>query len=75
MNENKIIDITKDIRWIGVLDKDIVTFDIVMETKYGTTYNSYFFCPVQSRVHLRLNSNCLNIFISLTPKRKHLSTL
>ncbi len=42
MNENHILDITKDISWIGVLDKDIVTFDIVMETKYGTTYNSYF---------------------------------
>jgi flavorubredoxin len=25
-----------------VLDYDIVTFDVVMETKYGTTYNSYF---------------------------------
>jgi flavorubredoxin len=38
----EILDITKDVKWIGVLDKDIVTFDIVMETKYGTTYNSYF---------------------------------
>lgn len=28
--------------WIGVLDPDLVTFDVVMETKYGTTYNSYF---------------------------------
>jgi NADH oxidase (H2O-forming) len=38
----RVIDITKDVRWIGVLDRDIVTFDIVMETRYGTTYNSYF---------------------------------
>jgi flavorubredoxin len=37
-----VIDITKDVKWIGVLDYDIVTFDVVMETKYGTTYNSYF---------------------------------
>jgi NADH oxidase (H2O-forming) len=42
MTDNKILDITKDIKWIGVLDPDIRTFDIVMETKYGTTYNSYF---------------------------------
>jgi NADH oxidase (H2O-forming) len=30
------------VTWIGVLDHEIITFDIVMETKYGTTYNSYF---------------------------------
>jgi NADH oxidase (H2O-forming) len=37
-----VIDITPDVKWIGVLDYDIETFDIVMHTKYGTTYNSYF---------------------------------
>ncbi|MDD5569752.1 MAG: FprA family A-type flavoprotein [Bacteroidales bacterium] len=40
--DNKILEITKDVKWIGALDHDIRTFDIVMETKYGTTYNSYF---------------------------------
>ncbi|NSW95385.1 MAG: FprA family A-type flavoprotein [Bacteroidales bacterium] len=40
--DDKIIDITKDVKWIGVLDYDIRTFDIVMTTAYGTTYNSYF---------------------------------
>lgn len=39
--DDRIIDITKDVKWIGVLDRDIVMFDIVMQTKYGTTYNSY----------------------------------
>lgn len=42
MVDEKILDVNKDIKWIGVLDPDLVTFDIVMETKYGTTYNSYF---------------------------------
>jgi NADH oxidase (H2O-forming) len=42
MTDNKVLDITNDVKWIGVLDYDIVTFDVVMETKYGTTYNSYF---------------------------------
>jgi flavorubredoxin len=42
MSAKKVLDITNDVKWIGILDKDIVTFDIVMETKYGTTYNSYF---------------------------------
>lgn len=42
MNDKKVIQITKDVSWIGILDFDLVTFDVVMETKYGTTYNSYF---------------------------------
>jgi len=42
MIDNKILDVTPDVKWIGVLDSEIVTFDVVMETKYGTTYNSYF---------------------------------
>jgi flavorubredoxin len=40
--DDKIINITPDVSWIGVLDYDIRTFDIVMHTEYGTTYNSYF---------------------------------
>ena len=40
--DNKILDVSPDVKWIGILDYDIVTFDVVMETKYGTTYNSYF---------------------------------
>lgn len=42
MIDAKVLDITSDVKWIGVLDYDLVTFDVVMETKYGTTYNSYF---------------------------------
>lgn len=40
--DDKIIDVTSDVKWIGVLDYDIRTFDIVMTTEFGTTYNSYF---------------------------------
>lgn len=42
MIDRKVIQLSDDVQWVGVLDRDIVTFDIVMETKYGTTYNSYF---------------------------------
>ncbi|MCK5206752.1 MAG: MBL fold metallo-hydrolase, partial [Cyclobacteriaceae bacterium] len=42
MDDKRILDVTNDVKWIGILDYDIVTFDVVMETKYGTTYNSYF---------------------------------
>jgi flavorubredoxin len=41
-NDDSVTDITTDIKWIGVLDYDIKTFDIVMTTQFGTTYNSYF---------------------------------
>ncbi len=40
--DNKVLKIKDDVYWIGILDYDIVTFDVVMETKYGTTYNSFF---------------------------------
>ncbi len=40
--DTKILPVSPSVSWIGALDYDIVTFDVVMETKYGTTYNSYF---------------------------------
>jgi NADH oxidase (H2O-forming) len=42
MKNSDIIKVNDTIQWVGIFDWDIVTFDIVMETKYGTTYNSYF---------------------------------
>ena len=41
MNQ-QVIKVSDNVDWIGVLDRDLVSFDIVMETKHGTTYNSYF---------------------------------
>ncbi len=40
--DTQVLDINEDVKWIGILDYDIVTFDVVMETEFGTTYNSYF---------------------------------
>ena len=42
MSQSKILPVADGVSWIGSLDRDLVSFDIVMETKYGTTYNSYF---------------------------------
>ena len=42
MKNDTILEVASDVKWIGILDTDIVTFDVVMETQYGTTYNSYF---------------------------------
>lgn len=40
--DEDIISITSDVKWIGIRDYDIRTFDIVMNTEFGTTYNSFF---------------------------------
>ncbi|EAY05610.1 Pyridine nucleotide-disulfide oxidoreductase family protein [Trichomonas vaginalis G3] len=37
----KIQQLTEDIYWLGALDPTLAVFDIIMETKYGTTYNAY----------------------------------
>ncbi|MCF8372585.1 MAG: FprA family A-type flavoprotein [Bacteroidales bacterium] len=42
MKDDKVLQVSPDVHWIGILDFDIVTFDVVMETQFGTTYNSYF---------------------------------
>lgn len=34
-------ELKEDFYWAGVLDKDLRVFDIIMETEFGTTYNSY----------------------------------
>ena len=35
------IKLTDNVYWVGVKDPNLRVFDIVMETKYGTTYNAY----------------------------------
>ncbi|MBC6695971.1 FprA family A-type flavoprotein [Terrisporobacter mayombei] len=38
---SSVFEIKPDIFYTGVVDKDLKIFDIIMETEYGTTYNSY----------------------------------
>jgi NADH oxidase (H2O-forming) len=42
MTDNKVLQVSDSVSWIGVLDPGLVTFDVVMETRFGTTYNSFF---------------------------------
>ncbi len=37
----KSLDLGKNISWIGSIDHDLKVFDIIMETEFGTSYNSY----------------------------------
>ena len=33
--------IAPGVHWVGAKDPDLAVFDIVIPTKYGTTYNAY----------------------------------
>lgn len=37
----KTLELKKNFYWTGILDPNLRVFDIIMETKFGTTYNSY----------------------------------
>jgi flavorubredoxin len=37
----EILELKKDFYWTGVLDANLRVFDIIMETEFGTSYNSY----------------------------------
>lgn len=37
----KSMKLNDSLYWVGVLDKDLRVFDIIMYTEFGTTYNSY----------------------------------
>lgn len=41
MMQTNVFELKKNVYWIGVNDYDLRVFDIVMETKFGTTYNAY----------------------------------
>ena len=36
----KTLKLNDSLYWTGVLDPDLRTFDIIMHTEFGTTYNS-----------------------------------
>ncbi|MBN2614097.1 MAG: FprA family A-type flavoprotein [Bacteroidales bacterium] len=42
MKQENVLEVSPSVQWIGVVDYDLVTFDVIMTTEYGTTYNSYF---------------------------------
>lgn len=37
----KTLELKKNLYWTGILDPNLRVFDIIMETEFGTTYNSY----------------------------------
>lgn len=63
MSDNKTLEITKDVAWVGVLDRDLVTFDVVMHTPYGTTYNSYFINAEKKAVVETVKDKYFEVFV------------
>lgn len=68
MTDDKIHKVSGDVSWIGVLDRDIVTFDIVMETLYGTTYNSYFIDAEKKTVVETVKEKFWDVFLAKLQK-------
>jgi NADH oxidase (H2O-forming) len=64
MTDDKILEITKDVHWVGVLDRELVTFDIVMHTPYGTTYNSYFINAERKALVETVKDKYLDVFLA-----------
>ncbi len=54
--------------WTGVLDEDLLTFDIVMETQYGTTYNAYLIDADKKAVIDTVKQNFSETYISKLSK-------
>ena len=59
---SNILEIKKDIYYTGVLDKDLEVFDIIMETEFGTTYNSYLIKDEKTVLIDTVKSNFKDIF-------------
>ena len=58
------VKIKEGVYWIGALDPDLVTFDIVIPTQYGTTYNSYLVRGEKIAVIDTVKAYCVDDFIS-----------
>lgn len=68
MKIDEIIDITADIKWIGIPDPDLATFDIVMQTRYGTTYNSYFINAEKKTIIETSKENFKDVYLEKVKK-------
>ena len=70
-----VIKVCENIYSIGVLNPALRIFDIIMETKYGTSYNAYFVkgsekCALIETVHATYFDEYLENILSLTDVSK-----
>lgn len=41
VSSNETVEVAKNVFWIGALDPELRTFDVILKTANGTTYNAY----------------------------------
>ncbi len=58
------VKIKEGVYWIGSLDPSLVTFDIVIPTMHGTTYNSYLVRGEKTAIIDTVKEHCVDDFIS-----------
>ncbi|WP_122640277.1 FprA family A-type flavoprotein [Romboutsia sp. Marseille-P6047] len=61
---SKVFEVKEDIYFTGVVDKDLEVFDIIMETEFGTTYNSYIIKDEKTVLFDTVKPNFKDEFIS-----------
>ncbi|MDR5659473.1 FprA family A-type flavoprotein [Serpentinicella sp. ANB-PHB4] len=57
-------EIKNKIYWTGVFDKELETFDIIMKTPHGSTYNAYFIDDEKKVLIDTVKSSFSNIFLN-----------
>lgn len=61
---SNVFEIKKDLYFTGVVDKDLKVFDIIMETEFGTTYNSYLIKDEKTVLFDTVKANFKDEFLS-----------
>ncbi len=68
MTDTKIFPVTGDVHWVGVMDKELRTFDVIMHTPYGSTYNSYFINATKKTIVETVKLEFLDVFVEKLKK-------
>ncbi|MCC0729114.1 FprA family A-type flavoprotein [Clostridioides sp. ZZV14-6009] len=61
---SKVFEVKKDIYFTGVVDEGLKVFDIIMETEFGTTYNSYLIKDEKTVLFDTVKANFKDEFLS-----------
>lgn len=71
-----VLKLKNDIYWLGSLDPNLRVFDIIMETEFGTTYNSYFVKGSEkTAVFETVKEKCFDEYIEKLKKLTDLSKI
>lgn len=73
---SQIIQITPDFYWLGALDPSLRTFDIIMETTFGTTYNAYLLKTTEGAIVFEtVKDKCFEDYLAKLQKETSLEDI